>query len=455
MPPFALLTWMLAAAPAPAALPAPCASIDLPSALAMVARRSDEVAIKQADVEAAKVDQALASAIRFIPKADLTVVGGVVPSAHGNVVEWETSNRSLAGLGPFIRTDLNVVQPLFTWGQLTAARDAANAGYRARTLLVTDQVAAVQLRVIQLFWAQAMATKLLAIAAQVDKALVQVDQKIDESLKADDGAVTTEDRYRVAVFKSQLLAKKADAEKGLALAKVGLAATLALDPAGVQFESPALDAEAAPLPRLAQLRADAEAQRPDLRALDAAIDAKRADVKAHFGAMLPSVFVAGQFSFAYAPNRDVQFSPWVLDPFRHVTAGLVLGLRQNLALPTLIEQSKKSKAELHGLEVKRRALARLVDVQVESARVEADTAQTKLDAARGALGAGKAMFRSATLNFGLGVDDAKAVLEAYQAYVLSQVSLAQASYEVLVARAKLRQLTGQSLSQGEGKCVLP
>jgi len=93
-----------------------------------------------------------------------------VPAAHGNVLVYDkdTTNRSLHGLGPFGRIDISGVQPIWTWGQLTAARDAANAGYEARSLLVKDQVATVQLRVIQLFWAEALANRLLAIAHDVE-----------------------------------------------------------------------------------------------------------------------------------------------------------------------------------------------------------------------------------------------------------------------------------------------
>lgn len=450
MPVLPLLPLVVAAAAA-----SPCATLDLPSALSLAERRSDEVAIKQAELHAAEADQSLARALRYVPEFTVTGITSVVPAAHGNVVQSTNTNRSLRGLGPFVRVDASAVQPIWTWGQLNAARDAANAGYKARALLVKDQVSQVQLRVIQLFWAQATARKLLSIAGEVEKALQQVDEKIDESLKNEEGDITTEDRYRVNLFKAELASRKADAQKGLELAQIGLAATLAMDPQTVQFEAPPLEAPGDELPALPSLLQAAESQRPDLQALDEAIHAREAEVKADEGAMLPAFFIAGQFSFAYAGNRDVQFNPWVNDPFREIGGGVVLGARQNLAFPMLFAKLDKAKAELATLKVQRQGLARLVDVQVEAARTEAESARTKLAAAQASLGSGKAWFRSAALNFGLGVDDAKALLEAYQGYVGSQVNLASASYDLLVARAKLDQLTGKSLAMGEGKCVSP
>ena len=451
MPTFFLLPLVLAAA-----APNPCATIDLQSALSLVGRRSDEVAIKQAEVEVAASDQAIARAVQWIPIATATLIVGPVPGAHGDVTSAPGySNRSLNGLSAFGRIDVNAVQPIYTWGQLSAARDAANAGFSARSLLVKDQVAQVQLRIIQLFWTQAMTHKLLAIAADVEDALKKVDEKIAESLKSEEGDITLEDKYRVKLFEGELASRKADAEQAQQLAQIGLAATLAMDPRKVTFEAPPLDASGPALPPLQTLLERAESSRPDLQALDQAIHAREAEIRADKAAMLPAIFLAGEFSYAYAPNRDLQLNPWVNDPFNELSAGLVIGARQNLSFPLLIAQKNKAEAELDQMHAQRRGLLRLIDTQVESARAEADAAQAKLTAAQGALGSGKAWFRSAAMNFGLGVDDAKTLLESYQGYVESEVNLASASYAMLVARAKLDQLTGAPLSHGEGKCVSP
>src|SRR5438067_1426937 len=82
-------------------------------------------------------------AVSYLPSASATLITGPVPAAHGNVVNYDpsTTNRKLNGLGPFGRIDISGVQPIWTWGQLTAARDAANAGFTARNLLLKNEVA--------------------------------------------------------------------------------------------------------------------------------------------------------------------------------------------------------------------------------------------------------------------------------------------------------------------------
>jgi outer membrane protein TolC len=437
------------------AAPLPCGPLDLPSALSLVSVRSDEVAIKQAAIAGAEADRALARALGIFPVATATLMVGPVPEAHGTITESKNSNRSLDGLGPFVRVDVNVVQPLWTWGQISAAKRAAQAGLEARQLLVQDTLQQVQLRVIQSYWGISLATKLLSLAEQVKDALIQVDKKIDEALAKQSGEITQEDRYRVAIFRSEVSQKTSEAEKGLRLARVALAAMLGIDETELQLKGEALPTLAAlRLPSREEAIAKAAQSRPDLRALDKALLALQSQVDASHGAQFPQLFASGLFTYAYAPNRDIQHNPWIRDDFNVLAAGVAIGLRQNLAFPLLRAQAQKAEAELGATRRQREGLARLVQVQVDQALADLKAAEEKDVAAQAALSAGKSWFRSAGLNFQAGVSDARALLDGYSGYVKSQMDHAQATYELLLARGHLDQVTGQPLLKGESTCVV-
>ncbi len=435
------------AAAALAALP-PCGAVDLETALGLAALRSDEVAVKQAEAAAARADEALARALRVLPSASATVVAGPVPEARGDVVSSPDSNRSLSGLGPFGRVDLEVAQPLYTFGRLEAASDAARAGVRARESLVVDAQSQVQLRVVQLYWGVSLARRLLALAAEVDKALDEADARIRRSLAAADGEVAPSDKYRVDLFRGIVRGRKADAEKGLELARVGLAATLGMDLEALRLKETPLAAVPGEMPDRAQAIAAAERERPDLGALDDAVRAREAEVRAEEAALLPQLFLGGRFSFSWAPNRDPQRNPWVRDPFNELTAGAVVGFRQDLAFPLLTARADKARAEKAALERQRAGLARLVQVQVDGALAELRAAREKLLAGRATLDSGKALFRATGLDFASGLLEARTLIEAYALYVESQVAAAQAEYELLVARARLAQAVGEKPKRG-------
>jgi outer membrane protein TolC len=429
------------------ALP-PCGPLDVETARALAAERSDEVAIREAELASAHVDEALARSLRILPSATATLITGPSPEARGNVVESGESNRSLKGLRPFGRIDVNVVQPIYTWGRLDAASDAAAAGVKARQELVVDTTSQVQLRVTQLYWGASLARRLLVIAADVEKALAEADRHIAKSLESGDGEVSPADKYRLDLFRGILRGKEAEAQKGLELARIGMAATLGMPPARLSLKEDVLDPPEGDLPDAASVLANAERQRPDLHAIDQAIRARDAEVRAEQGAMKPQFFVAGVFSYGYAPNRDIQLNPWVRDDFNVFNLGAVLGLRQDLSFATLSARAKKALAEKDVLEKQRAGLMRLVQVQVDGAIAEVKAARARLAAAKSSLGSGRSLFRSVGLDFAAGVIEAKSLIEAYALFVESQVGAAQAAYDLVVARGRLALVAGEPPRKG-------
>ena len=118
-----------------------CGPLDLQTAQALALARSDEVGIKRGEQAAAEADKAVALAIKFLPEFYANIPVGVVPGARltpnanpNDVTAIDSgSNRGLTDLGPFVRVEVNFLQPLWTWGRLKAASDAAAAGAEART----------------------------------------------------------------------------------------------------------------------------------------------------------------------------------------------------------------------------------------------------------------------------------------------------------------------------------
>ncbi len=443
-------TLLLAAGP-------PCGPLDLETAVGLAASRSDEVAIKQADVATAEADEALARALRIVPQATATVLTGPAPEARGDFLKPETivgTNRSLKGIRPFVRVELQALQPLYTWGRLDAASEAAQAGLEARELLVQDTTSQVQLRVVQTWWGVALAKRFLAIAGDVRGALAQAAQHVKEALANGDEDVSPADRYRVDLARGVVEGRAAEAQKGLELAQVALAAMLGTDPARLALKEAPLEPPAAATPDRAAALDAAGRQRPDLRALGDAIRAREAEVKAERAANKPQFFLGAQFIYSYAPNRDIQLNPWVSDWFNTLSLGGLIGFRQDLALPSMSARARKAQAERDALAVQREGLARLVQVQVDTGLAELKAAQARHVAAQAALGSGKALFRSTGLDFAAGLIDAKSLIDAYTQYVESQVAAAQSAYDLYVARARLAQVIGDPPRKGV-QCELP
>ncbi len=445
-----------------------CGPLDLQTAQALALARSDEVNIKRSEQMAAEADRAVAEAIWFLPEFYANIPVGVVPGAklqtgpngqkdQNNITAIESgSNRGLTDLGGFVRVEVNALQPLWTWGRLKAATDAAAAGAEARKFLVDDTGNAIRTRVLQLVMGIRLATRLLAIGADVQSALKEADARVQKSLKANDGEITPEDRYRIEIFRSQLTQRIADGERAVEVARVGLAATLALEPQQVQLRDD-------PLPDTSQIRpvdlqaalADAEAMRPDLKALDKGILAKEADVWASRAELFPQLGLVGQFAYSRAAGRDTITNPYVGDYFNALTIGAALAIRQNLSFWTIITRTNKKDAELQTLRKQRAGAVRGIRVEVETASADLNAAITKREASAKAVAAGRSWFRSATLNFGVGVADGRDLIDAYRGYAEAQYGDAQATFDLLAAQARLDQVTGRMPPLPELNCQMP
>lgn len=445
-----------------------CGPLDLQTALALALARSDEVGIKRSEAAAAEADKAVALAVWFLPEFYANVPVGVVPGAalktqadgtkdRNNISAIESgSNRGLTDLGAFVRVEVNALQPLWTWGRLKAARDAAEAGAQARGYLVDDTANAIRTRVLQLVMGIRLTTRLLAIGADVQGALKEADVRVQKSLKANDGEISPEDRYRIEIFRSQLTQRIADGERALRVARVGLAATLAMEPNQLQLrDDPLPDTSKIQAPDLEAAVGDATRMRPDLKALDSGILAKEADVRASRAELFPQVGLLGQFAYSRAAGRDTINNPYVGDYFNALTIGAALGIRQNLSFWNVIARTNKKEAELDTLRKQRAGAVRGIRVEVETAAADLTAAITKREASAKAVAAGRSWFRSATLNFGVGVADARDLIDAYRGYAEAQYGDAQATFDLLAAEARLEQVTGRMPPTPELNCQMP
>ena len=441
-----------------------CGPLDLETAQAAALARSDEVAIRRSELGTAEAEKSYATAIRFLPEFSSNIPMGVVPGARltpganpNDITAIDSgSNRGLTDLGPFFRVEVNFLQPLWTWGRIDAANDAAAAGIVARKNLVDEKGNEVRSRVLDLVMGIRLTTRLLAIGADVQSALKDADARVQKSLKANDGEISPEDRYRIEIFRSQLTQRIADGERTLRIARVGLAATLGLKPDQLQLkDDPLPDTSQVRPPDLEVALTDAIQQRPDLKALDAGIQAKEAEVRAARAELLPQIGLVGQFAWGTAPGRDIISNPYVGDYFNALSIAGALVIRQNLSFWTVITSANKKDSELTTLRKQRAGAVRAIQVEVENSIAELTAAITKREAAAKAVAAGRSWFRSATLNFGIGVGDSRDLIDAYRGYSEAQYGDAQANFDLLAAQSRLNRVTGRMPPTPELNCMLP
>ena len=191
---------------------------DLSACVRMALASSPSIQAAEVDLEIAENRLRQVHAARFLPRLDLTWIFGPSPEARGDAITGVSNWRQMS---VFTRTELSLVQPLFTFGKLDAAVEAASGGIGARLAGLTRSRIDVERQVARAYYLLLLANQLRALA---DESRVEIDRArrtIAEKLEADTGDFTYTDLHRIdrfvfdveenanKVVKSQALARSA------------------------------------------------------------------------------------------------------------------------------------------------------------------------------------------------------------------------------------------------------
>jgi len=254
--------------------------------------------------ESARLRQA--NALRFLPRLRLESESGLVPEAKGDVLHPPSDSTGYRPLGPFSRTRLEFVQPLYTFGQISNLRRAAEGGLKAEKAALEETRLEIAFAVKELFYGVLLAQDLHAL---VERLSDTVDEELSD---LPDDALSLSDSYKLKLALLELEAQRGEAARQLELARAALAwhTGLPADPP-LQLETQWLAPVEATVPPLDQLGNTAITRRPDWRRLQAGLAARKAQIDAARSAYYPQIFLAGGIRYAVTPGRTDQHTPFV------------------------------------------------------------------------------------------------------------------------------------------------
>lgn len=351
-------------------------------------------------------------------------------------------SKALDKLGPFIRFDLNFVQPVYTWGKLEAARSLATSGIRNSQLELTEKRAEIRKRIRELYWGLLASEDGIDLIADVEKQLASTRDTIRQKVEDGDEDVTLTDLYRVEIFLGQLRMQLEKIHSQRDLARTTLAVMLGLDPedefrlAGEDLEPVVID-----LDPVTFYEDSAAVNHFNARKVGVGVDARRAQLDTIASWRKPDVFIAGQGFAAYAPRREVQ-SIFSGDYFRSVGGGVVIGL--NFEFNAWMQKAKRDEvlAQYEQARIGQEAAIMGLRVQARQAYYEMVRAQKTVEALRDANQSSRKWFRSASLNYSVGVETTDNLLIAYQNYLQTRGAFLNALFENNKAWAELMQASG-------------
>lgn len=394
--------------------------IDLPQAVRLALEASPEILATASSVDHAVARSRLAKSNRFLPEANLTTAHTPVP-AISNPNNSPTDELFLdpdvgsdwSQWGMFNELAIEVVQPVYTWGQISNSIRAAEYGIEVEEAARSTAENEVAFRTADLYFKLLLGEALVRFAEEslqvVDSVRSEAERLLDEGYED----IWDADLFRVLIAEQEVRAELVLVREGREKARAALIRQLLL-PDGTPLEPSDLLLEPTEfvLDSLDVYLAVALDHRPELQQASSGFAARDALVNVAKSDLYPKLYVAGQFSVRGAPGRYQQSGPYHSDPTQGGGYGAGVGFRMNLNLMQTKAKVEQALAQRQVTRYQFEAAQQLVLFEVEEAYRNVLVAQEAMRAQHEAMRISREWLRTEEINFDLEIVRAENLVEA-------------------------------------------
>lgn len=389
---------------------------------------------------------------RWLSTFEARAFGGIVPDStltnKSDVNSYRSydfeNDLSFTHMGGFIRTQVDIVQPIWTWGKISHYQQATSMGFTLADLEKKKRLNDLRHLIKRAYYTLLYSTEALATVKDVEQRLTDAAEKVEKLLLKDADNVTEIDRLKIKVFLADVRNRMIDAERGRKLSRSALSEMLNL-PSDWTAADERLTAETAQELDLRQVVSLALRGEPQVQQLATLIEAKEHERKAERADLFPTVFLGGQVNYAYAPGRTDVNNPYLVDEFNKFDLGAVLGMRMDLGVYRTLNKMDVMQAEIDRLKAQRAQLSLKLKVDVERMYEEAQGAGSAILINEDGLRAARSWLTSTGLAFNLGTAETKEVLESFAAYFKARADLSKSIFTLNMALSDLSEAAGSEM----------
>lgn len=429
--------------------------------LVLSLKKCEELAFKnnqkiqdaQLSLKVSEAKRIQASHAKILPKFQVRNVWGPSPIAEGEldptggyVISEDVTTSIPEDLRYFTQVDLDLIQPIYTFGKLNGLSTAAEFGVEAGQAGLEKSKEDVRLEVRRLYWALLLGRELLAVIEDTRKEMNQAESKIQELL--DEGAeeVSQIDLFKLQIAQYEVNKRNRETLDKIELTKSALRITLGLsENTDYDIETEYLDPLETDLDSLSVYTATALQNRPELAQLRAGVGARRALVGVSKSDYYPQFFLGGQIKYNFAKDRFDPKGHFIYNPTNFFRPGIVVGLNWNLNFVQTRDKIRLAQAEYTKLSQKEEPLISGIKLEVKKAYLEVTQAGTNFRESRKALRASDNWLRSESMAWDIGVGEVKDLIDAFKANGSMQAAHLENIFKYNVALAKLSKASGNDL----------
>lgn len=362
-----------------------------------------------------------ANAKRYLPKFELSTQHGVVP---GVISQREDLAPDEYYLDPnlkndwenwaiFTRAEVQAVQPLFTWGALRNAVKAAKSAAVAAREQFQQQKADLKVRLVDLYQSHLLTSEIKYLLEEARGKIQRIEKQLEKKQKEGAEDFDQSDYYKFKIFKAEFGSRVAEVRQTAAMIRRIWDYVLQA-PKGKIFvpETSFLDPVPQELKEVSYYRMNAVANRSEIQAIEAGINAAEYGLKAEKGRYLPSLLLGLTGSYARTPNRPRQSNPFIINNSNYASGSFGLVIRQNLDFLSMDADIDRRRLQYKQAKYLKEAAVDGIVLQINQKYKAAALSKAQLENTDEALVISKKWLRQEQLDYDFGIGETKDLIDA-------------------------------------------
>jgi outer membrane protein, multidrug efflux system len=366
------------------------------------------------------------------------------PSPYLQVTQASTLyNLDFGQPGVYVGATVTGVIPIFTFGKLTALREAAEQGVIIGESLRERARAEAVYQCAEAWYGYQLARTIDENLNDSDQQLSDAKKRVTDMLRVDSTQVTKLDAYKVEFFENLLATQHASAKKGreVALAALRILAGVAETAPFAVVDEDLVDphVEVQPMERYI---AAALVSRPEVRLAVAGVEAREREVRIRERMFYPDLFLAGGVTATHSSTAEVVTNPFFYDRYNQFSGGVGLGARVTFDFPIKLAQLSQAEAERDKTLAERALLNKAVTLEVKQTVGELTEALSRMESYTKGERTARRWATGAFADFEVGLSDTRELVESIAAKSVAGSERLRALHDAQVAMAALQRVVG-------------
>jgi len=348
--------------------------------------------------------------------------------------------------GVFTRTQLTFVQPVYTFGKITAGIEAAEAGVEASASREQGLSSELELNIRKAYYGFKLARDIEVTLKEGLGYIQQAENMVQKDLDEGGGNMTITDKLRLQSTRAEVETQMLEVGRGEQIARAGIKALIGPQaPHDLAIDKAEIEKLNVTVRPLSFYEEQARHSRPEIRALDFLMRSKHKLADLEWAKQYPDLALVGTATYAYASAVDTPRNAFANNPFNTHGVGIAAAIRMPIDFGQRNARAQKALAEAEEAALRRQEAIGGIGFEVSKAYIEVMEANSRIETLAKGEKLSRRWLTAIVQKMDLGLAETREVTDALKSYFTMRVRYLQAISDFNIATAALTRATGSKV----------